>query len=404
MDYSCDSARVQYGHCSSYFHETDDVQYARRIVAREQARRVARDHQKLLAENLSLLTSDDYQEDILDHMEYMETITSPDVNAIDIQAEVQWYMRPYLLDFLVEAHAAFQLHPETLYLTINLLDRYCSKRVVYKKHYQLVGCASLLIAAKYGDRKDRVPTVRELTSMCCGLYDDEMFTQMEWHVLATLQWLVGHPTVDSFLQMALSEMAADPQLQHMAWYICEISLFHKEFVSIRPSIIARSALFLARGILSRPSLHTTEWSARCDHVVVENMWNRLEHPSQVLQKKYGCDQFSHVATTLELFIQRQAQLAPISVTAHRAEEAMSINYILPITPQKTHYPSISHGYVTPPITPDSDVNMLVGVHSKHSMLPRIASGSPSPASTEQQAYSSQQYSQYRPSDLRYLVP
>ena len=63
-------------------------------------------------------------------------------------------MRPYLVDFLIEAHAAFQLLPETLFLAVNLLDRYCSKRVVYKRHYQLVGCAALLIAAKYGDRKE----------------------------------------------------------------------------------------------------------------------------------------------------------------------------------------------------------------------------------------------------------
>ena len=105
-------------------------------------------------------------------------------------------MRPYLLDFLIEAHSAFQLLPESLFLTVNLLDRYCSKRVVYKRHYQLVGCAALLIAAKYGDKKDKVPTIKELKSMCCSLYDDDMFLQMEWHVLSTLGWAIGHPTVE----------------------------------------------------------------------------------------------------------------------------------------------------------------------------------------------------------------
>jgi hypothetical protein len=170
--------------------------------------------------------------------------TMPDVNSIDIQTEIQWFMRPYLLDFLVEAHAAFQLLPETLFLAVNLLDRYCSRRVVYKRHYQLVGCAALLIAAKYGDKKDRVPTVRELKSMCCSLYDDEMFTQMEWHVLQTLNWIVGHTTVDAFLQIALSESPYDAEVEHMTLYIAEISLFHKEFVSTRPSVLARSALAL----------------------------------------------------------------------------------------------------------------------------------------------------------------
>jgi len=378
--------------------------YARRAAAREQARIAARTQQAKLAEQLSYLTSVDYQDDILDHMEDMEAMTLPDVHSIDIQTEVKWYMRPYLLDFLIEAHAAFQLHTETLYLAINLLDRYCSKRVVYKKHYQLVGCASLLIAAKYGDRKDRIPTVKELKSMCCALYEDEMFTQMEWHVLATLDWLVGHPTVENFLQIALYEMPTDPQLRHVAWYICEIALFHREFVSVRPSIMAKSALFLARGILSRPSPHQTEWSAKCDHEVVENLWNRLENPSPVLKKKYGCNQFSQVAYTLEVFMQRQAQLAPISVEPHPVAEQKPAACGMPITPQKLQYPGIAHGYMTPPITPDSDIQNVADIQSKHSVLPRIAPPSPSPPSNVQLTYShSQQYSQYRQSDLRYYV-
>ena len=41
------------------------------------------------------------------------------------------------LDFL---HMAFSLLPATQFLT-NILDRYCSKLMVYKKHYQVVRCA-----------------------------------------------------------------------------------------------------------------------------------------------------------------------------------------------------------------------------------------------------------------------
>lgn len=66
-----------------------------------------------------------------------------------MQPELQWYMRPYLVEFLVEIHQQFRLRPEVLYLSLNIVDRYVSKRVVFKKHYQLVGCAALWIAAKY---------------------------------------------------------------------------------------------------------------------------------------------------------------------------------------------------------------------------------------------------------------
>lgn len=297
------------------------------------------------------------------HANSTQSQTIPDVNSIDIQTEIQWFMRPYLLDFLVEAHAAFQLLPETLFLAVNLLDRYCSRRVVYKRHYQLVGCAALLIAAKYGDKKDRVPTVRELKSMCCSLYDDEMFTQMEWHVLQTLNWIVGHPTVDAFLQVALLEGRYDPEVEHLSLYIAEIALFHKEFVSTRPSVLARSSLALARCILSRNQTIVSEWAGAYDPQTVVSLSNHLYQPSQVLSRKYASMQLSNVSTTVDEFLQRQAQIAqraaapptpPVVTALEEPKPAMDVYG--PQTPQKTHYGAavIQHGCLTPPITPEND--------------------------------------------------
>lgn len=262
-----------------------------------------------------------------------------DVHSIDIQTEIQWYMRPYLLDFLVEAHAAFQLLPETLFLTVNLLDRYCSRRVVYKRHYQLVGCAALLVAAKYGDRKEHTPSVKEMKSMCCSLYDDDMFTQMEFHVLQTLDWTIGHPTVNSFLQMALSEAPFDPELEHMAQYISETALFHKDFVSTRSSVLARSSLALARSILARPSPPPGDWAGKYDSPTVVALCTHLNQPSQVLSRKYESAHLSNVSTTLARFLERQALIAKQYATPAPATDMRSMHYapsyLAPATPQKT---------------------------------------------------------------------
>ncbi len=46
--------------------------FAERAEKRERARVVARDQQRSLAEELSRMTSDEYGEDILAQMEYME--------------------------------------------------------------------------------------------------------------------------------------------------------------------------------------------------------------------------------------------------------------------------------------------------------------------------------------------
>ena len=284
----------------------------------------------------------------------------PEVNAIDMQTEIQWYMRPYLLDFLIEAHGAFQLLPDTLFLTINLLDRYCSRRVVYKRHYQLVGCAALLIAAKYGDKKDRVPTVRELRSMCCSLYDEEMFIQMEWHVLQTLGWQVGHASVDSFLQLAMDgSETRDVEAENMTWYLCELALFHKEFVSILPSVLSRSALALSRCILGRPQTHQSTWASRYDATVILNLANYLSSPSQVLRRKYAYGDRHCVAQTVEYFLQTQQQQqrkAALESQPTVAVQQPTQTTFDPQTPQKSQYANavMQHGCMTPPITPENE--------------------------------------------------
>ncbi|EON62520.1 hypothetical protein W97_01743 [Coniosporium apollinis CBS 100218] len=392
----------RYSQCDSYFIESDnDGIYAARAEARERTRAIARMQQRAIAEELSRATADEYQEDIMDHMEHMESETMPDVNSIDIQTEIQWFMRPYLLDFLVEAHAAFQLLPDTLFLAVNLLDRYCSRRVVYKRHYQLVGCAALLIAAKFGDRKERVPTVRELRSMCCSLYDEEMFTQMEWHVLQTLDWAIGHPTVDGFLQLALSEVPYDPEVEHMTWFICEVALFHKDFVSTRPSVLARSSLALARCILARPPVRQSQWAGTYDPATVLNLSNHLYQPSQVLARKYASIHLSSVSTTVEDFLQQQAQIArrntpPISSVDVAQQKHNADGYLAPHTPQKSQYGSVmQHGCLTPPITPDNDFGEN-NYGQGHSLLPRIYPSTPTPLSNVQQGPPQYSYQQYLP--------
>jgi hypothetical protein len=227
----------------------------------------------------------------------------PDLDMIDLQTRIRWSMRASLIDFLIETHDAFSLQPETLFLSINLLDRYCSKRVVLKKHYQLVGCASLLIAAKFGDKRDRVPQIHELSNMCCGLYDSGMLAQMEVHVLNTLEWTIGHPTVDFFRRLIVAHEGDDREVENMAAYICEIGLYHRCFVSTKPSVMARVSLTLARDILSRPRVNDGEWDL-VSFSTLCTMFQHLHQPSAILTRKYSALSMSQVAITLREFLER----------------------------------------------------------------------------------------------------
>ncbi|KAE8144451.1 G1/S-specific cyclin [Aspergillus avenaceus] len=388
-----------YQPCDTFFVESYEDFPAPRMDPKEHAKLIARERQYAIADELSKVASDELRDDILSHMLDMDASTLPDVESIDIQTEIQWFMRPYLLDFLIEAHTAFQLLPSTLFLTINLLDRYCSKRVVYKRHYQLVGCAALLIAAKYGDKKDRVPTIKELKSMCCSLYDDDMFIQMEWHVLQTLGWTIGHPTVDSFLQVAVMDTPYDPEVEHMALYISEISLFHREFVSKPSSDLARASLALARCILNRPQPRHTEWASQYDSMTLVGLSQQLHQPSQVLFRKYSSVHYSRVSKILEQFLARQASIAsytpPSPPSDVNTESKPYEGEVGLATPQKAPHPSnMPHGYITPPITPENDAFVNGGNASFVKGVAGTSACSPSPTPPPSVPYvDSQAYSQ-----------
>ncbi|KAF4507506.1 hypothetical protein G6O67_003997 [Ophiocordyceps sinensis] len=348
---------MEFPYADATFLESDDA-YRPGLDARTAARVIAGQRQDVIAGKLSCLAAEEYLEDVLKHMQKMEDETLADASLIDMQHEIHWYMRPSLIDFLVEAHAAFALLPETLFLTVNLLDRYCSRRVVYKHHYQLVGCAALLIAAKYGDKKDLVPQTLELSKMCCGLYDACMFTQMEMHVLNTLEWTMGHPTVDFFSQLLVAYERDDREVDCMASYLCEMALFHRDFVSTKPSILARASLAVARAVLGRPDVANRELD-QDESAVAEALSHYLDQPSRILAKKYSSPRTYQVSHRLAEFASaRAAAMAQAqqrnAVPPSPPAEIASKHGDIYSTPQKgPMVPSNFDGYLTPPITPDS---------------------------------------------------
>ena len=62
----------------------------------------------------------DHEGETLPNFGYMEKM----------QTDINEKMRAILIDWLVEVHLKFKLVPESLYLTVNLIDRYLEKELV----------------------------------------------------------------------------------------------------------------------------------------------------------------------------------------------------------------------------------------------------------------------------------
>lgn len=81
-------------------------------------------------------------------------------------------MRMILISWLVEVHMKFKLLPETLFLTINILDRYTLfKPNIKRGDYQLVAVSAMLIACKY--EEIYAPEIRDFIFMTDKAYTKE---------------------------------------------------------------------------------------------------------------------------------------------------------------------------------------------------------------------------------------
>lgn len=174
---------------------------------------------------------------------------------IDNQPEITWVMRPFIIDYLVELHNFFKLDDETLFLACSISDKYCSKRIVYKKHYQLLIITSLWIAAKFKDVKTRIPTLKELCFVCHRTYEPNVFLQMERHILKTLEWSIGNiVTTSDMLQLMISSSSDDliPKdfnFLNLASFFCDVSLYRRSYLSYSSLTKAIAALLITSRIL-----------------------------------------------------------------------------------------------------------------------------------------------------------
>ena len=119
-----------------------------------------------------------YVGDMYNHFREKEHVTSVRPGFMTRQSHINERMRAILVDWLVEVHLKFKLVPETLYLTINLIDRYLDMTEVSRPKLQLVGVTCLLIASKYEEIYP--PELRDLVYICDRAYtkNDVSFIQL----------------------------------------------------------------------------------------------------------------------------------------------------------------------------------------------------------------------------------
>lgn len=162
---------------------------------------------------------------------------------MDAQPELNSMMRSILVDWIIEVHMKFRLLPETLYLCINIIDRYLSHVEVPRKRLQLVGVTALLVACKYEEIYP--PEVKDCVYITDRAYTRQDVLDMEANIVKTLKFRMTVPTGYPFLQRFLHVSKATRVMRNLANFYMERMLQEYSTLNYRPSLVAAAAVSLA---------------------------------------------------------------------------------------------------------------------------------------------------------------
>ncbi|KAI7747913.1 hypothetical protein M8C21_008098, partial [Ambrosia artemisiifolia] len=227
----------------------------------------------------------EYVDDIYANYRKMETygMVSPNY-MLTQQTDINDKMRAMLIDWLIEVHYQRHFQDETLYLTVNIIDRFLAKQSVSRKKLQLVGMVAMWLACKY-EEVNLVPVVGDLIYLSAKAYTRSEILQMENLMLHTLEFKLSLPTPYVFLKRYLKASQADSKLDQMSFFLMELCLVEFEPVKFSPSLLAAASVYTAQCSLSG----FKHWSKTCE-----------------LHTKYSEDQLQECSRMIVRYHQRAA--------------------------------------------------------------------------------------------------
>ncbi|GCE98975.1 hypothetical protein ZYGM_003672 [Zygosaccharomyces mellis] len=194
----------------------------------------------------------EYTDEIFDHLYRREMETLPTHNYLEDPDSV-YHLRPsmraILVDWLVEVHEKFQCYPETLFLTINVMDRFLAKNKVTLSKLQLLAVTSLFIAAKF--EEVTLPKLSDYAYITDGAASKHDIKSAEMFMLTSLSFDIAWPNPMNFLRRISKADSYDFQTRSIGKFLLEYTMCCHKFINVKPSVMSAMSMFVARRISQR---------------------------------------------------------------------------------------------------------------------------------------------------------
>ena len=193
--------------------------------------------------------------DIHQNMLSHESQWNPNPTYMSRQEKIEETIRSKLIDWLIHIHYNFKLLPETLFLTVNVIDRYFSVTQISKRDVQLVGIAALLITTKYEEIYP--PILKDFVYITENEYTGDEILDMEKKILFALDFDLNLCSPLRFLERFNKLGKICDVTWYLAQYMLELGLLDSKMSQFNPSLQAVAAIYTAKKYLN---MHNSEIS------------------------------------------------------------------------------------------------------------------------------------------------
>ena len=187
----------------------------------------------------------------------IETQNQLSADFLSFQPQVSVYVRNSLVDWLTSLHFSLDLLQPTLFLAVNIVDRFLSVEVVSSEHdLKQVAIVALVIACKFEENwSPSALTLMEEDEDGYGstYYSQKQTDAIEKNILQKLGWKLLVPTIHSFLVEIFDSCGyCEQEFKDMAFFFGEVALnnYHAT-ISYPPSALAVSAIYAAMCVLKK---------------------------------------------------------------------------------------------------------------------------------------------------------
>merc|ERR1712105_369257 len=169
-------------------------------------------------------------------------------------------MRSVLVDWLVEVQIQFKLLQETLFLTVNTIDRFLALegKTLHRSKLQLVGVAAMFLMSKI--EEVYAPAVSDFVYITDNAYDEAEIRQMELRIIRALNFDLCQPIALNFLRRYSKAGDVDVQQHSLAKFSLEVCLLDCGLVGVPGSLLASASLCLSLLLLDGANTLDTVWT------------------------------------------------------------------------------------------------------------------------------------------------